>query len=458
MQVNTELEEQTLAAALLALTDDDPASVTGIVRMLPPGLRSPSGAVVEVIRAAVEAGESPTVLYVHERISAMDDPYGVVKAAFTDAVSGMLLVRHRAADDARRAAYRLAARSNQAALADALSAAAGAPEDEERWADVVQARARVEAGLVSRRPAPTAIDAIDAWAKNERTPAVLTGFPWLDTPTGGGLPIGGITALVAAPGVGKSALALQWAVGAMLADADVRVVWAAGEMTLAGIGRRLVTVGSGLVEGCSPITMAEAGRGSDRHRARSAGVRVAEAIGDRLEFVQPPITVAAIDEAVARTGARLVVCDYLQLVAVPDGGKDRTADLDRTIGQLRDLAIRREAAVIVVSSLAKATTAAAHAGQLGRGTAEIGFAAELVYSGEREESADGRPVVGPDGTVGVTWRCAKSRNGEPRDLALRFDGAAQTYTANESTDFGTVPIGMLGTTTLDAWTPPKAPR
>jgi hypothetical protein len=447
-------DEAALAAALLDLLDRDEQAVPGIVASLP-RLTTPAGTIINVIREAVASGQTPTRVDVWNE-SQVDDPVGEIRAALVEAMGDKVATGRRSADVARRAAGRIVARHHEVALADALAAAAAAPGDADRWADAVAARARLEAGSTSRGKLLTAMDAIDRWAKNETTPVVPTGFAWLDRATDGGLPVGGLTALVAPPGVGKSALALQWAVGAMLADADLRVVWAAGEMPLFGIGRRLVTAGSGLVEGCSPIGMTEAGEVTPH--ARAAGRRVAEAIGDRLVFVEPPITVAAIDAAVVETRARLVVVDYLQLVAVPDGGRDRTADLDRTVGQIRDMAIRREAAIVVVSSLAKATAAAAHAGQLGRGTAEIGFAAELVYSGEREETADGRPVVGPDGTVNVTWRCAKARNGEPRDLRLRFDGAAQTYAddGQEITYFPTVPPGALGIVTLDTWTPPEA--
>lgn len=441
-----EYDEHTLAYALLDCLGNDPKAVPGIVASLPRLTTNP-GIVVNEIAAMVADGEPLTVPCVAGRLRSIDDPLGELRNEFYQCVEDMSICGRRAAEIARIYAGKITARHNEAALADALAWAADRPGDPERQAAVREA---LDRGTAGDGRLPTALDAIDRWAKNEKTPAVPTGFHWFDGAAGGGLPVGGLTALVAPPGVGKSALALQWAVGAMLDDAEVRAVWAAGEMTLAGIGRRLVTVGSGLVEGCSPITMAEAGWGTAV--ARAAGVQVAKAIGDRLTFVEPPIAVAAIEAAVVQTKARLVVVDYLQLLHVPDGGRDRTADLDRTVGALRDMAIRQEAAVVVVSSIAKATGAAAHAGQLGRGTAEIGFAAELVYAGERHESADGRPVVGPDGTVEVTWRCAKARNGEPRDLRLRFDGAAQTYADDGP---GAVAEGILGAVPLDAWMPPE---
>ncbi len=454
-----ESDAAAFAAALLDCLDRHPGDVAALVDDVPPGaIADPiHGPIVDAIRAAVAAGVTPTIGDVAARLrEAGHDNGSPVRIALADALRDYVNTGRRAIDTARGAAERLKRYHAESVVRDAAERYAGSP-DPAALAELREAIAALEAGSAVARPLPTALDAIDRWSRHEKTPTVATGFSWFDGSTDGGLPVGGIVALVAPPGAGKSALALQLTAGAMLADADLRAVWSAGEMSLAGIGRRLVTVSSGFVDGAEPVTMAEAGRGAPR--ARAAAKLVAEAIGDRLAFVEPPLTVAAIDAAAARTAARLVVVDYLQLVAVPDGGRDRVADLDRTVGQFRDMAIRRECAVIVVSSIAKATNAAAHAGQLGRGTAEIGFAAELVYAAEREETPDGRPMVGPDGAVAVTWRCAKARNAELRDLVTTFDGAAQTFhPAGDTAGFDppTAPAGRLGTASFDAWTPPEA--
>jgi replicative DNA helicase len=240
------------------------------------------------------------------------------------------------------------------------------------------------------------------------------------------LPVGGLVALVAAPAVGKSALALQWIVAALESDPDLRAVWAAGEMTMAGIGGRLVAVGSGIVGGCQRVRKDDAGLPDDR--VRQARAAVAASIGDRLTFVEPSLTVAKMDAAVVSTGAKILMVDYLQLVTVPDGGRDRVADLDRTIGGIRDIATRRECAVIVASSMSKVSGTTSRAGQLARGSAELDYAADLIFLGDHDGVDDkGNPVKASDGTTGVAWRCKKNRNGEQRDLVLRFNGDYQTY-------------------------------
>ena len=272
----------------------------------------------------------------------------------------------------------------------------------------------------------TVNDAFGQWWRCEKLPKVPTGFGWLDRPTEGGLPIG-VTALVAPPGVGKSALALQWVLGALVTDRTMRATWALGEMTLGGLGRRMVCLAGSIIEGCEPVTMTEAGDRTERS-GRAATI-ASKVIDGRLHIVEPPLSIDAIGNYAKRTGSRIVVVDYLQLLHGNDDGGDRTADLDRIVGLIRDMAIRLKCAVVPISTMAKATAVGANAAQAGRGTVEIGHAAELMYVGERDERG-GRPIRGSDGKVRIVWRCAKARNFEPRDLELRFDGATQTYTAD----------------------------
>lgn len=424
-QVATDHDEQCLVAACLDLLDRDLGTVLEVTTTLPTAaVTGDYHEVYKAISTAVAESRTPTLPDVAARLHAAGYSQGTdTYNLFGDAVADRIATGRQAAVVARRAAERIANRYSleQARVAaEAFRESDGGTEAQE----VLQAAlARLNAPAFGQR-ALTDIEAIDALSRNESTPTVPTGFSWIDRAFDGGLPAGGIVALIAPPGCGKSALALQWCAGALYADTELRVVWGLGEMTPAGIARRLVTVGSGIADGCDAITMTEAT--SQTKRARDARAAVAEMTAGRITFVQPPLTVAGIEAAVASTGAKLAVCDYLQLVSVPDGGRDRVADLDRTIGALREMAVRHECAVIVVSSMAKSTGSSSRAGQFARGTAELDYAADMLFVGETEER-NGEPVVAPDGTVGVTWRCRKARNGEARDLVLRFDGSRQTY-------------------------------
>jgi replicative DNA helicase len=274
----------------------------------------------------------------------------------------------------------------------------------------------VRAVATSANKPLTFVDAVAAWAAHEKAPTVRTLLQPFDEATEGGLPIGGLTAFVAPPQVGKSALATQMAVGAMLADDDLRVVYGLGEMTPQALARRAACVGAGLL-GITAVTMQAAGKRSDE--ARYALDSLTERIGDRMTIVPAPLTVDRIDEQVVRTGAQLVVVDYLQLMQ--GEGNDRVQELDGIIGRIRQMAINREAAVIVISSMSKAAGPGSRIGQYARGSGEIDYAVELLYVGTAAEQAD------EYGIVDVTWACKKARNLPQIDIEVRFDGACQTF-------------------------------
>lgn len=259
-------------------------------------------------------------------------------------------------------------------------------------------------------------EAVAEWSRHERVPTVQTLLEPFDRATDGGLPIGGLTTFVGPPGCGKSAMAVQLVVGALLADADLRVVYGLGEMDSQSLARRMACVGASLL-GHPAVTMQDAGaRGL---QARETLGELVGVFGDRLSILQPPLTVERLDEQVQRTGARLAVVDYLQLVEA--AGENRVEQLDGIVGRLRNLAIRRQAAVVVISSMAKATGEGSRIGQFARGTGEADYASELLYLAAVDEHED------VDGTVGVTWQCKKARNLRQADVELRFDSALQTF-------------------------------
>jgi len=412
-------DERGLVAAILDLLDRDIGTVREIVSTLPADrfttdVADVFGAVVQ----AIGAEPTPTLFDVRRRLS------GDAAGLLVDLAADLVATGRQAATVARGAAGRIVNRHNRRMAVLAAQAVVNEGGDADSVADLAAILARCSSSPSARRTL-TLLDALDQWAKTETTPVVPTGFQWCDNTIGGGLPIGGLTALVAAPGVGKSALALQWVAGALVTDPTLKVAWGLGEMTPAGLARRIITVASSLLGG-EEVSMAASGRRAQS--ARATAVRLAEIIGERLVIVPPTLTVEAIDAAVGASGAKLVVIDYLQLVSVPDGGRDRTADLDRTVGRIREMAVSRECAVILVSSMAKTTTTASRAGTIGRGSGEIDYCVDLLFLGEREER-NGEPVIGDDGAVGVRWHCKKSRNGEPRDLVLRFDGSTQSFGA-----------------------------
>ena len=315
----------------------------------------------------------------------------------------------RAAHAARQAMY----------AAEQVVESQGQPDDVNELRQALERLSDANHAASGDRPI-TIMDCADQWARHERTPVVPTGLDWLDGPAEGGLPIGGITALVAYPQVGKSALALNMAMAALITDESLRAVWALGEMTPEALASRAACVASTMLDGCEPITTQDA---RDHTPAAALAMRMmCEVIGGRLAVVPAPLTVDRIEERVVNTGARLVVVDYLQLVRPDNDAADRVHQLDQITGRIRDMAITREIAVILISSMAKAAGKESRIGQLAKGTSEIDYAAELMYLGEASEQG-----YGHDGCIDVTWRCKKARNFQPRDLLLRFNGGTQSF-------------------------------
>lgn len=410
-------ERQVLAGVLVNL-DRDPAASRAIVAELSPEMiyGTATRPLFTVVQAVIGNAGQPSradVLAALHRAghSAGDDVFNV----FVDAVSDYAGMEPQAARLAREAVVEVRDNHERRQLmhaAELVARSGGRPDDLPamiRQLERVQAAGDAAAG---HRPL-TLIDAVDAWAKHEHTPVVSTGLGWFDGPTDGGLPVGGITALVACPNAGKTAFALHITLAALVRNPDLRGVWGLGEDTPQSLARRAACVASTMLDGCQPVTMTAAGKRTPA--ARAANVALCKVVGDRLAIVPAPLTVDRIEARVVSTGARLVVIDYLQLIHGTDA-TDRVQELEQIIGRIRDLAITRECAVVCISSMARSAGTASRIGQLAKGATEIDYAVELLYLGEADEH-------GPH----VTWHCKKARNLERRDLLLEFDTQTQTY-------------------------------
>lgn len=266
--------------------------------------------------------------------------------------------------------------------------------------------------------------ALDAWEATPDTPRIVTGFRPLDDLGGGGLPCGTMTVLAGMPGAGKSALALQACIGAMLEDSALPVLWGLGEMTLEALACRAVAVGSVLL-GLDPVPKAKAERRAASARAVADELR--RDLGDRLHIVAP-LTLDRIEAAVKTSGARMLVVDYLQLVRV-DGAADRRQEVDAVVKALRELTLAHGLALIAVSNIARNVGRDTRAGGVGKESNEIDFAADLLLLGDPDADAD------EQGLRLVRWRCLKNRHGQPRDIEATFDGDLQVFTAPEAESF-----------------------
>jgi replicative DNA helicase len=274
-------------------------------------------------------------------------------------------------------------------------------------------------GMRTASPAPpmTLAVAIDSWKATTDTPRIETCLRPLDDLTGGGLPLGSMTVIAGQPATGKSALALQAVIGALLADSTLHAVWGLGEMTPEALAVRSVAVGSVLL-GQPPVTKWNAERRSTS--ALAVAEELQRDLGTRLHIAFP-LTLDRLEAAVVATGAKLLVADYLQLVRV-DGATDRRQEVDAVVKGLRELTLAHGLALVAVSNIAKSVGRDSRIGSIGKESAEVDFAADLLLLGEPDDIDD------DNGRRAVRWRCMKNRHGRPRDIEGTFDGDLQMFT------------------------------
>jgi replicative DNA helicase len=261
---------------------------------------------------------------------------------------------------------------------------------------------------------------VDEYLTAEDDAVIPTDFRLFDDATDGGLPVGELTGLCAPPGAGKSALALQLVVGAMIHDPSLRALWCLGEMTPRILVRRAACVGAAILDG-GALTMRDAKRRTGE--AREVAEHMKQLLGGgRFSVLKPALTVERIAAAISTTKAKVAVVDYLQLMT--GAGVDRIGEMEATVAQLTALANTTNTAILVVSSMSKAAIGGgAKVGTIGKGTGQIDYAMSFVFLGEPDEEARQPGAT----TFDVTWKCVKSRNEARHDFTARFDGARQFY-------------------------------
>jgi RecA/RadA recombinase len=276
--------------------------------------------------------------------------------------------------------------------------------------------AQVVADAEDELPTPTLLDAIEAWRQQEETPAIPTGLPALDKLFDGGLPLGQMTALAAAPGVGKSALALQLVVQCLVHNPDMVAAWCLGEMTRAALAARAITNFGGAADS---LTLQDVIK--KRPPAGEIATALGEAIGRRLKMIEAPLVIDRIERALVKDKPVLLVVDYLQLVRSTRHFQDKTGEINDVLLKLRELTTSRNIATLLVTNIAKGCDENTEIGNIGKGSNQIDFDVDNFLFGHRAGE------VGPDGEIKVEWRCKKLRQGQMGDVSLWFHGRYQFF-------------------------------
>ena len=196
---------------------------------------------------------------------------------------------------------------------------------------------------------------------------IPTGFSPLDEHLGGGLRAGELTLLCGVPGLGKTLLALQ--VARNVAAAGGRSVVVSYEHGEGQVLERLIALEAGLLAGLDPVDVEDAVPLSDvrhslqadgrptgltqRHGSRlwAAALDRIGSYGERLEVVCGSGRVhglARLRELAETATDRVMVVDYLQKVAAPEGARTEDERTAAVAEGLKDLALETGTAALAV--------------------------------------------------------------------------------------------------------------
>ena len=265
-------------------------------------------------------------------------------------------------------------------------------------------------------PTPTLLDAIQAWRDQDETPAIPTGLPGLDKLFGGGLPLGQMTAIAAAPGLGKSALVLQLVVQCLMHNKDLVAAWCLGEMTRAALAARAITNFGGASEQLTLQDVIAKRKPSDK-----IADELGAAIGNRLKMIEAPLVVDRIERAIAKDSPTLLVVDYLQLVRSTRHFNDKTGEINEVLLKLREITTSRNIATLLVTNIAKGCDANTEIGNIGKGSNQIDFDVDNFLFGHRAGE------TGAAGEIKIEWKCKKLRQGQMADVEMWFHGQYQYF-------------------------------
>ena len=251
-------------------------------------------------------------------------------------------------------------------------------------------------------------EAVDQLLTTDADQFIPTNHQWFDHPYGG-LPIG-LTILAGNPGTGKSALALQLALGAVTNGA--KLLFAMGEMRPVDLVRRSMALMPQLPLG---VNLPKFNMGSDLNK-EAAAKKVAEFFGTQAH-IETNFTLDAIEAGIIQHKPTVVVVDYIQLLRGDEAS--RVEQLDSISIRLIEMARRHEIALVAISSMAKGSDGKSSIGSISRGTASLDYSADLYFLAEAGNSQDAEKAV--------KWCCKKNRRGGMVDLDLIFDGLRQHF-------------------------------
>lgn len=231
---------------------------------------------------------------------------------------------------------------------------------------------------------------------------------------------GNVTLIGGPPGAGKSAFVMQLTIDALRLTTDLKAIVCNVEMPSAALLDRQLARLSGI-----PLTVIRYRRLTPEHGERLAfGLEALAAVAERLAFVGRPHSFENIANAADDFAGKLIVLDYLQRIAPPGEHGNHKASVDAAMECVRRFA-DEGAAVVVVAAVGRSKNSSGQNAYQNLNLASFRESSELEYGAD-----DAYLLIRADKDAdAVLLSHVKSRNGELKDISLRFIGANQRFDA-----------------------------
>jgi len=259
---------------------------------------------------------------------------------------------------------------------------------------------------------------------------------------------GRIVLLGGAPGVGKTALTMQWVIDALRAVPTLRAVTVNVEMHPHALLDRQLSRLSGV-----PLSIINKRQLGPEHAERiDRGLATLESVADRLAFVAPPFDLEHVARAADAFAAKLLLLDYVQRIRPPGEHSDKRSSVNALMDYLRRFA-DVGLGVLAIAAVGRTRDKRGRSSY----TPTALNLASFRESSELEYGCDSAYLLLPADASdpgAVTLSCCKHRFGELVDVPLRFDRVRQAFTPIDDGPTDGEPPQIVQLRKLWATTPP----
>jgi replicative DNA helicase len=230
---------------------------------------------------------------------------------------------------------------------------------------------------------------------------------------------GRVVLLGGAPGSGKTALALQATVDVLRTQTAVRALVANVEMGAEALVNRALARLSGI--SLDRIRRRALDPGDETRFAD--GVATLETLEDRLGFMLGPFTLDRLADAADAMAANLLVVDYVQRFKGTGDAREARQNVAEVMDSIRAFATAG-AGVLALAALARTRGSGGSTYEVSDPLAAFRDSSELEYGADEAFILE---RASPETGEVATLRHGKCRDGELRDVQLRFHGACQAF-------------------------------